>query len=143
MRLKVWLGIETLTCYLQAQAQFENWHAERWLSPRRVLQKAGAEMQPVLLPFWFFEAAIKVDYCAQVLFLVPFQDPQHLPPFTPVSPQYMCICHHLVLPSACCEENVKKTESSHHRVPYMPAAMLTNKPVCAQGHTIIVVMHVK
>ncbi len=51
---------------LQAKDKFEQWHAEKWLSPRRVLQKAGAEMRPVLLPFWLFEAAIKVEYAAQV-----------------------------------------------------------------------------
>lgn len=50
----------------QAQEQFEQWHADKWLSPRRVLHKAGAEMLPVLLPFWLFEAAIKVEYAAQV-----------------------------------------------------------------------------
>ena len=50
----------------QAQDQFEQWHADKWLSPRRVLHKAGAEMLPVLLPFWLFEAAIKVEYAAQV-----------------------------------------------------------------------------
>ena len=46
---------------------FEQWHADKWLSPRRVLHKAGAEMRPVLLPFWLFEAAIRVEYSAQVL----------------------------------------------------------------------------
>jgi len=51
---------------LQAKDKFEQWHAEKWLSPRRVLQKAGAEMRPVLLPFWLFEAAIKIEYAAQV-----------------------------------------------------------------------------
>lgn len=51
---------------MQAQDKFELWHAEKWLSPRRVLQKAGAQMRPVLLPFWLFEAAIKVEYSAQV-----------------------------------------------------------------------------
>lgn len=56
----------------QAQDKFEQWHAERWLSPRRVLHKAGAELQPVLLPFWLFEAAIKVEYAAQV-FLAELQ----------------------------------------------------------------------
>ncbi|KAL3135529.1 hypothetical protein ABBQ38_006008 [Trebouxia sp. C0009 RCD-2024] len=50
----------------QAQEQFEQWHADKWLSPRRVLHKAGAEMLPVLLPFWLFEAAIKVEYAAQI-----------------------------------------------------------------------------
>lgn len=54
------------TVTLQAKDNFEQWHAEKWLSPRRVLQKAGAEMRPVLLPFWLFEAAIKVEYAAQV-----------------------------------------------------------------------------
>ena len=54
-------------CTTQAHDKFEQWHAEKWLSPRRVLQKAGAEMQPVLLPFWLFEAAIKVEYAAKVL----------------------------------------------------------------------------
>ncbi|KAL0032860.1 hypothetical protein WJX77_003294 [Trebouxia sp. C0004] len=49
-----------------AKDKFEQWHAEKWLSPRRVLQKAGAEMCPVLLPFWLFEAAIKVEYAAQI-----------------------------------------------------------------------------
>lgn len=49
-----------------AQDKFEQWHADKWLSPRRVLHKAGAEMRPVLLPFWLFEAAIRVEYSAQV-----------------------------------------------------------------------------
>ena len=72
--LWAWLSTSAFVTqiWMQAQAQFEAWHAERWLSPRRVLQKAGAEMRPVLLPFWFFEAAIKVEYCAQVLTLLRY-----------------------------------------------------------------------
>lgn len=72
--------------FLQAQAQFEAWHAEKWLSPRRVLHKAGADMRPVLLPFWFFEAAIKVDYSAQVF--VPTAQPQ--------------VCKHANTPRSVC-----------------------------------------
>ena len=60
------LKLGVLQHLLQAQDKFEQWHAEKWLSPRRVLQKAGAQMRPVLLPFWLFEAAIKVEYTAQV-----------------------------------------------------------------------------
>lgn len=62
-------------------------------------------MQPVLLPFWFFEAAIKVDYCAQVLFLDAFKDTQCVLPKwltdTCNISIYGHVSHHLVSPSAC------------------------------------------
>ena len=70
---------KVVTMLPQAQDKFEEWHAEKWLSPRRVLQKAGAQMRPVLLPFWLFEAAIKVEYTAQVLQVYPERQQVSLP----------------------------------------------------------------
>ncbi|KAK9814057.1 hypothetical protein WJX72_000065 [[Myrmecia] bisecta] len=46
----------------QAHDIFHEWHGDKWLAPTKMLQHPSASVRPVLLPFWLFEAAIRVEY---------------------------------------------------------------------------------
>lgn len=51
----------------QAQEAFEAWQQSHWLAPGRLLRKGLGGMHSALLPFWIFEATVKVEYSGTVL----------------------------------------------------------------------------
>ncbi len=51
----------------QAQEAFEAWQQSHWLAPGRLLRRGLGSMHSALLPFWIFEATVKVDYSGTAL----------------------------------------------------------------------------
>jgi hypothetical protein len=49
----------------QAQAAFEAWQRSNWLAPSRLLRRGLVGMRAALLPFWLFEATVRVEYTGE------------------------------------------------------------------------------
>ena len=52
----------------QAKRQFEGWHGQRWLAPRKLLDRQNSSVTPKLLPFWLFEVSVRVRHSATLGF---------------------------------------------------------------------------
>lgn len=51
----------------QAVAKFEAWQASHWLAPSSLLTSPDAQLSARLLPFWLFEAKVRVRYTGRVM----------------------------------------------------------------------------
>jgi len=54
--------------HAQAKKSFRDWHGQRWLSPAKLLEQPTSSVRPVLLPFWLFEASVRVQHSATLGF---------------------------------------------------------------------------
>ena len=46
----------------EALNAFEAWQQSHWLAPSKLLRKGLGSMHAALLPFWIFEAIVRVEY---------------------------------------------------------------------------------
>lgn len=46
----------------EAQGAFEARQQSHWLAPSKLLRKGLGSMHAALLPFWIFEATVRVEY---------------------------------------------------------------------------------